>query len=327
MRPRELKIDKPKYKLPLYIMLAGWLSVIIYALISLEPLGAGNFMDHFLSPDHNGLRFRALILFAPLVSTIVGYMVYERERLMRDLEVANRLLEEHLQEKDEFITRLGHDIKTPLTPLINLLPLARKRTDDGSVRSLLDVTIQNANTLKELVLKTLKMARASRKYTQADMEVCLLADIVDRSLSRHEYAIGQKNMEITSDLPGETMVKCNNSDIEDLLGNLISNAIRFSHDGGYIIISSSINDKTATVSVRDFGLGLTKEQEDLVFEPFYKADESRHELDSSGLGLSICKKIAENHGGTIWAESPGQWLGTTISFTIPKGSIPRQWRK
>ncbi len=119
MRPRELKIDKPKYKLPLYIMLAGWLSVIIYALVSLEPMRAGNFMDHFLSPDHNGLRFRALILFAPLVSTIVGYMVYERERLMRDLEVANRLLEEHLQEKDEFITRLGHDIKTPLTPLIN----------------------------------------------------------------------------------------------------------------------------------------------------------------------------------------------------------------
>ncbi|KKL74788.1 hypothetical protein LCGC14_2061420, partial [marine sediment metagenome] len=299
----------------------------IYVMASMESFGSTQFIELFLSPDHSGIRFRALILVAPFISTIVGYMVYERERLMRDLEVANRLLEEHLQEKDEFITRLGHDIKTPLTPLINLLPLARKRTDDGSVRSLLDVTIQNANTLKELVLKTLKMARASRKYTQADMEVCLLADIVDRSLSRHEYAIGQKNMEITSDLPGETMVKCNNSDIEDLLGNLISNAIRFSHDGGYIIISSSINDKTATVSVRDFGLGLTKEQEDRVFEPFYKADESRHELDSSGLGLSICKKIAENHGGTIWAESPGQWLGTTISFTIPKGSLPRQWRK
>ena len=327
MRPRELKIDKPKYKLPLYIMLAGWLSVIIYALVSLEPLGMGYFIDHFLSPDQNGLRFRALILFAPLVSTIIGYMVYERERLMRDLEVANRLLEEHLQEKDEFITRLGHDIKTPLTPLINLLPLARKRTDDGSVRSLLDVTIQNANTLKELVVKTLKMARASRKYTQADIEVCLLKDIVERSRSRHEYAISQKAIQVTSDILEDTMVKCNDSDIEDLLGNLISNAIRFSHNGGHIILSSTIDDKTATVSVRDFGLGLTKEQEDRVFEPFYKADESRHELDSSGLGLSICKKIAENHGGTIWAESPGQWLGTTISFTIPKGSLPRQWRK
>ncbi|GAH44071.1 unnamed protein product, partial [marine sediment metagenome] len=68
------------------------------------------------------------------------------------------------------------------------------------------------------------------------------------------------------------------------------------------------------------GIGITREQIDRVFDEFYKADESRHDFDSSGLGLSICKRIVEKHGGRIWAESSGKGKGSTFYFTIPIGS-------
>lgn len=327
-----MKSDKPKshrsvrFNLPIYIMLVGWLSVIIFALLSFEPLGSGNFIDHFLSPDRSGIRFRALILFAPLVSTIAGYMVHERERLMRDLELSNKELADLLLEKDDFITRLGHDLKTPLTPLINLLPLVRKRTKDKDIHGLLDVTIQNASTLKELIVKTLKLARSSRTYAPDEVSDHRLEEIVESCIKKHSYAIEEKNIEIINELQPELMVKCNDSDIEELLGNLLTNAIKFSYNGGPVILSAAKEKHMTTISVRDFGLGLTEEQVEKVFDSFYKADKARHELDSSGLGLSICKKIVENHNGKIWAQSPGQWLGATICFTLPTGNKPRQWR-
>ena len=328
MQPRKNRPDKRmRFKLPIYIMIAGWLSVAIYVMASLESFGSTEFIEHFLSPDHSGIRFRALILFAPFISTIAGYMVHERERLMRDLEESNKQLEQHLREKDDFITRLGHDIKTPLTPLINLLPIVRKRTTDQSVHGLLDVTIKTANHLKDLVVKTLKHARASQQYSMDDISILPLREVIENSIARHEYAIAEKGVEILVEVPEETLIRCNQPDIEELLGNLLSNAVRFSHEGGHILLNAFTDKEMASVSVRDFGLGLTEEQEERIFEPFYKADESRHELESSGLGLSICKRIVENHGGKIWAESPGQWLGTVVSFTLPTGSKPSQWRQ
>ncbi len=327
MQPKINKPDKRmRFKLPVYIMVAGWLSLAIYVMASLESFGSTQFVEHFLSPDRSGIRFRALILFAPFISTIAGYMVHERERLMRDLEVSNKQLEGHLREKDDFITRLGHDIKTPLTPLVNLLPIIRKRTSDESVHSLLDVTIKTANNLRDLVVKTLKHARASQQYTMQDISVLPLSEIVDNSIARHEYAIGEKGVEVLVELAEETLVRCNQPDMEELLGNLLSNAIKFSHTGGHILLNATSDKEMTTVSVRDFGLGLTQEQKERIFEPFYKADKSRHELESSGLGLSICKRIVENHGGKIWAESPGQWLGTEVFFTLPIVSKERQWR-
>jgi signal transduction histidine kinase len=75
------------------------------------------------------------------------------------------------------------------------------------------------------------------------------------------------------------------------------------------------------VSITDTGIGLTREQTDRLFDEFYKTDDSRHKLDSTGLGLAICKLIIEKHGGKIWADSHGKGTGATIHFTIPSKDI------
>ena len=70
----------------------------------------------------------------------------------------------------------------------------------------------------------------------------------------------------------------------------------------------------------DNGIGMTKEQIERIFDEFYKADSARHDIQNTGLGMSICKRIVEKHGGRIWVESPGPGKGTTVFFTLPAGS-------
>jgi signal transduction histidine kinase len=87
-----------------------------------------------------------------------------------------------------------------------------------------------------------------------------------------------------------------------------------------ITIDAKEDKDFVTVSIKDTGIGITEEQLSHIFDEFYKADEARHDFDSSGLGLPICKRIVEKHGGKIWVESPGEGGGTTFYFTIPTGS-------
>jgi signal transduction histidine kinase len=95
--------------------------------------------------------------------------------------------------------------------------------------------------------------------------------------------------------------------------------------GGKLIFESRPYNKDGEpfvqISITDTGTGLTRDQMDHVFNEFYKTDDSRHKLDSTGLGLTICRSIIEKHGGKIWADSHGKGTGTTIYFTIPSDKV------
>jgi len=106
----------------------------------------------------------------------------------------------------------------------------------------------------------------------------------------------------------------------ELLNNLITNSIKYTPDiGGKITIDAKVERDMVTVSVKDMGIGINKAELDQIFDEFFKVDVSRHDLDSSGLGLSICKRIVEIHGGKIWVESPGEGKGATFYFTLKTG--------
>jgi len=103
----------------------------------------------------------------------------------------------------------------------------------------------------------------------------------------------------------------------ELLNNLFGNAVKFTPDSGSICFNAVKDEEDfIKVSVSDTGVGLTNEHIEHVFEDFYKVDPSRHELDSSGLGLSISQRIVERHGGRIWAESDGPGKGSTFHFLL-----------
>jgi signal transduction histidine kinase len=242
----------------------------------------------------------------------------ELEREVRERVRAEDNLEGLLREKELFISRLGHDLKTPLTPLVTLLPIVRKREKDEKLRELLDVNLQNLDTMKELVIKTLKHARVSSPYQALDTIPIALGKEVDSYIEKRGFLIKKKKLTIKNNIAPETMIEADRVELEELFYNLISNAIKYTPDLGVITVEAEEDESRVTISVRDTGVGLREDQIEKIFDEFYKVDESRHDLDSSGLGLSICRKIVEKHGGTIWAESPGEGHGTTVFFTMKR---------
>jgi len=101
----------------------------------------------------------------------------------------------------------------------------------------------------------------------------------------------------------------------------LNNAVKYNNDSGSILIEAEQNHTFVTISIKDTGIGMNDQQLHNIFNEFYKADASRHDFDSSGLGLSICKRIVEKHNGRIWAESEGLGKGSTFYFTVPKSKL------
>jgi signal transduction histidine kinase len=101
----------------------------------------------------------------------------------------------------------------------------------------------------------------------------------------------------------------------------LNNAIKYTNGPGTVLIDAKQDHAFVTVSIKDTGIGMSDQQLNKIFDEFYKADASRHDFDSSGLGLSICKRIVEKHNGRIWAESEGLGKGSTFYFTVPKSKL------
>ena len=264
----------------------------------------------------------------------------ERKKTEKKLEEANEMvrkanecLEERVKErtaevekllhqKDEFVNQLSHDLKTPLGPIINLLPLVMKRGDDPESKEMLEVISRNAGFMKSLVMKAVELAQLNAPKTEMSMEDTNLLNEVNSIIEKNKLFFKDNNTEVRNNLDNDTIVRADKLRLEQLFNHLFTNAIKYSKDGGSTVTIDVKNDGDfVTVSVKDTGIGMTGEQLDHIFEEFYKADDARHDFDSNGLGLSICKCIVKKHGGKIWAESPGEGKGTTMFFTIPSSSV------
>jgi len=244
------------------------------------------------------------------------YMNIELEKKVeeRTFEI-NKLL----KQKDEFISQLGHDLKNPLNPLVNLLPIVLKREQDMESKELLEAMVRNVGYMKNLVIKTIQLARLNVPNTKFSIENINLLYIVNNVLEKHQIIFDETHIGIENKIYGNIIVKADKLRLEELFDNLINNAVKYSPNGGKITIDGKEDKEFITISIEDTGLGMNKEQLNHIFDEFYKADKARHDFDSSGLGLPICKRIVEKQGGKIWAESSGLGKGSTFNFTIQKG--------
>jgi len=225
-----------------------------------------------------------------------------------------------LKQKDDFIGQLGHDLKNPLGPLINLIPLLEKKETDPESKKILEILNRNVDHMRNLVVNTIELGRLNSPNVKLNIENTNLLDEINNVIERNILFFKENNIEIENKIDKNIIVKTDNLRLTELFDNLISNSVKYSPDGGTITIDAKQDKDFVTVSIKDTGMGITEEQLSHIFDEFYKADEARHDFDSSGLGLPICKRIVERHGGEIWAESSGEEKGTTFYFTIPTGS-------
>jgi signal transduction histidine kinase len=238
----------------------------------------------------------------------------EQRVIARTVEV-NRLL----LHKTKYIDNLSHDLGTPLTPLLALLPLIKEDIKDPKTRDLIDTCIRSAEYIKRVVNNTRELAELNTTDLYLKRENLL--EIVTGLQQKYEGIFRTCNIKVENYVERDVYVNTEMPRLAEVLDHIYSNAVNSMVDGGTLtFVAEPVEQKTGPfirISVHDTGVGLSKEQIDHIFDEFYKTDDSRHKLDSTGLGLSICKRIVEKHGGKIWAESPGPGRGATICFTIP----------
>jgi PAS domain S-box-containing protein len=236
--------------------------------------------------------------------------------LEKKVEERTQEIQKLLKHKIEFIGQLGHDLKSPLTPLVGLLPTIEKKEKDPELKELLGVINRNVLFMRDIVVKTLKLERLNSPKLVLNFEQANLFDCVDRMIGTKEYVFKEKNLNVTNNVSKDFVVFIDKIEFNELMDNLLTNAVKFTPNNGSISVDTQKENGFVKVSVSDTGAGLTAEHIEHIFEEFYKVDPSRHDLDSSGLGLSICKRIVERHGGRIWVQSAGLGKGSTFHFLL-----------
>jgi PAS domain S-box-containing protein len=243
------------------------------------------------------------------VNEVLEEKVKERTEKIQDL----------LDQKNEFINQLGHDLKTPLTPLMVLLPLIKAEIQTEAKQEMVDVLIRNTLYMKDMITKTIELAKLNSDMISLDFQQVCLYDEVETVKNDDMVILKENNILLKNNIATDLMVKADSLRLREIFTNLITNAIKYSHDnGGQIEIEAEVAADLVTISVRDDGIGMTDDQKSKIFDEFYKVDESRHNLSSSGLGLTITKRLVEQHGGSIWVESDGLGKGSTFYFTLKK---------
>lgn len=237
----------------------------------------------------------------------------------RTVEV-NRLL----KHKIRFIDSLSHDLGTPLTPLLALLPEIKNGITDPAKVDMLDACIRNVEYLRRVVNNTRELSDISS--TDILLKKENLFEIIDELIKKYDSIFKSCNIKIENNIGQDVFIKTEKSRLIQLMDHIISNAVNsMIEKGGTLTFDCKLVKKENVtfiqVSIKDTGIGLTRNQIDHIFDEFYKTDESRHKLDSTGLGLAICKIIIDKHGGKIWADSHGLGMGATIHFIIPSPEV------
>lgn len=270
----------------------------------------------------------------PLENNRIKELEKKLEETERKLNELNRSLEKKviertieirklLQHKIRFIDNLSHDLATPLTPLISLLPLIKKDIKNEKTRELLETCIRNVEYIKRVINNTRELADVSASDFMFNKEK--LNDLVSEVIKKYDVIFKNQKIKVENKIAKNVFIKTEKNKFLKLIDHIISNAVNAMKEGGTLTFTSKPVKKEKQsyiqVSVSDTGVGLTREECDRIFNEFYKTDSSRHKLDSTGLGLAICKVIVEKHGGRIWADSHGKGTGTTISFTVPSEEV------
>jgi len=235
----------------------------------------------------------------------------ELKELIKKLEISNRELE-------QFAYVASHDLQEPLRMISSFTQLLemryRDRLDDDA-DDYIDFIVEGANRMKKLIDDLLMFSRLNTEAKP--FESINMGELTNAVISYLKPTIEETNAKITQEpLP---IIRGDPSQIRQLLQNLISNAIKFRGDEPpEIHISAEELEKEWLISVIDNGVGIDLEHQDKIFKIFNRLH-TREEYPGTGIGLAICKRIVNRHGGKIWVESEPP-KGSTFYFTIPKKS-------
>lgn len=244
--------------------------------------------------------------------------VSERKRAENVIREQNERLKELDRMKSEFLSTAAHELRTPLTGILGFSEiLLKKDLDKGRQNRFLKIINEEAKGLAKLINDLLDVSRIESgrgfKIKRAPID---LKKIIRENVGLFQSQGDKHTFKVN--LPSDAgKIEADEDKIGEVIGNLISNAVKFSPQGREITISLERADEEVKISVTDAGMGIPKKDLPHIFEKFYRADSaSIQAIRGTGLGLGIVKYIVESHGGKIWVETQSG-KGSTFNFTLP----------
>lgn len=223
--------------------------------------------------------------------------------------------------RDEFLTMASHELRTPLTALLGMSHLLERRIeheDNNGERFKRGIKIiaRQATRLKRLIDQMFDLSRVETDHLDLSIRQFDLSTVVERVVQESRTLLQRHTIEL--DYPESLLIDGDEDRLEQVLQNLVYNAIKYSPDGGTICVSVVPREQTVEIAIADPGIGIPEAAREHVFKRFYRASNSaRRNISGLGIGLYIVKEIVQRHGGTIsFCSTEGQ--GTTFTISLPR---------
>jgi len=288
-------------------------------------------VSHYCMKDFvtDGAHSNALSVFGTIIAMattlfLVVYMTSNITTKLRKQEEAYRLVNIELKQKDkikdEYVARVTHDIKGHLAAIQGCLDVVKMESSGELNEKQTDFinrahsrTCKVANFVRTLL--NLTEMRLSNKF---EMTVFSLPKTISSALVTAEVKAQSKSITVNSKIESSVNnIFGNPFSIEEMIANLLLNAVKYTPEGGTVEINVKKNNDRVLVEITDTGIGIPEDELPKVFDEFYRAANAKKvEKDGTGLGLSIVKQIIERHNGKIWVDSQ-EGIGTKFSFTLP----------
>lgn len=222
-----------------------------------------------------------------------------------------------IERKDEFIGIASHELKTPLTSLkgyLQLMSAYRKEEVPAKVAQYIDKAGQALGKLQRLVNDLLDVSKIQAGKLEYALQKIDINELIKSCIESSEHIY--PDHEFRFEAAGSLTVTGNAERLEQVIMNLVNNAVKYSPGNETVILKTQLHEKTIRTSVTDFGIGLSADQKELIFERFYRVEDKKHMISGLGMGLFISSEIIRNHGGTISVTSEiGK--GSTFYFDLP----------
>ena len=247
--------------------------------------------------------------------TVTRYMTiaYERLRLVRELREADR-------KKDDFIALLAHELRNPLAPLRHGLHVMQQAAHDPAVVARARAVMERQlSHMVRLIDDLLDVSRISLNKLRLRRSRVTLSEVVSNAIETARPAIERAGHQLEVEVPAEpVLLDADLTRLAQVLGNLLTNAAKFTPKGGHVALKAQLQGDTAVISVEDNGIGLRPESLLRIFDMFSQLDQSVERRASGlGIGLALVKGLTEMHAGSVHAESDGPGQGSRFVVRLP----------
>jgi signal transduction histidine kinase len=244
----------------------------------------------------------------------------EREMLLQQARRAQAEAEEATQLKDEFLATLSHELRTPLNAIIGWIQLLRtRRMDEPNTERALESIERNAQAQSQLINDLLDVSRIISGKLRLDVRPVAIASVVDAAIDTVRPAAQAKGIRLKAAYDSASgLMNADPERLQQVIWNLLTNAVKFSPNGGEVEVRVHRLGSHVEISVSDTGIGIHPDFLPFVFQPFRQAEAgSTRKHPGLGLGLAIVRQLVELHGGEVSAHSQGEAKGSTFRVRLP----------